>query len=227
MHNAGFLPFLLARDNWHTQSCLDTTVIGVVESWSSKGLFSACFLHLNRPVFTKILCSFSFLAWVLLNQMCAAVLTAGFVVFVLYTLLPTAVLPICVLSLTPLNSFSHLLTFLSINSPSDPPDINLEFKKSRLSPSCMNLKQLHILPNAVKYQYPSRLIWRLNGGAWIRKIVGKSHLVHWWCEKAFSVFSWFFFFSCQVLPSENLKYLLYAFVVQQQFTVIPSLLLGF
>lgn len=80
------------------------------------------------------------------------------------------VLPICVL--TPLNSVSHFLTFLLVNSLSDPPLINLEFKKGRLSPSCMNLEQLHILANTVKYPYPSLLIWKWNEAAWIRKITG-------------------------------------------------------
>lgn len=169
---AGLLPFLLWKTiNMHKAALLPQYLGVVGESWALKGLSSAHYLHLDRPVITKTLCSFSFLVWVLWTRCLLPSLLQA--LYCLYFTSCSLLLScsICVLSLTPLNSLSHFLTFLLINSLSGSSLINLEFKKGRLSPSCMNLEQLHILANSAKYQYPSQLIWKWNGAAWIRKIV--------------------------------------------------------
>lgn len=166
-----YSPFLLVRDNAHAQSCPDTTVIGVVgESWGLMVCLqpiTSIWIDLLLPKLCVLSVSLSEHYWT--KHSLPSLLQALYrLCFISCSL--QLVLPICVLSLTSFNSLSHFLTFLLVNSLSDPPLINLEFKKGRLSPSCMNLEQLHILANTVKYQYPSHLIWKWNGAAWIRKI---------------------------------------------------------
>lgn len=166
-HGAGLL-FLLVWENWHAQSCPDTTVY----QGSGRVLGFGGFIFSLLPPFGQT-CYYQ--NTLLFQFPCLSVTEPDLCCHPycrLCILFSTAVLPVHVLSLTPLNSLSHFLTFLLINSLNNPPLINLEFKIGRLSsPSCMNLEQLHILANAVKYQYPSQLIWKWNGVAWIRKIV--------------------------------------------------------
>lgn len=150
---------------WYHRNWGGERVLGFV------GLSSAHYLHLDRPVITKTLCSFSFLVLSVTEpDVCCHPYCRICIVCTLCSVPCYCSSHSCSIA-TPLNSLSHFLTFLLINSHSDSPLINLEFKKGRLSPSCMNVEQLHILANAVKYQYPSQLIWKWNGAACIRKIV--------------------------------------------------------